>query len=117
MHELSICQALLEQVERIARAQHARRVLSVTVRVGPLAGVEPQLLASAYPLAVTGSLASGSELIVQRVPLRVRCLECGAESDASATRLFCGVCGLERVEMVSGDELLLASLDLEKQEN
>ena len=48
MHELAVCQALLERVEAMAAARGARAVKRVTVRVGPLSGVEPQLLASAF---------------------------------------------------------------------
>ena len=114
MHELSICQALMEQVTRVAREQHAQRVVSVTVRIGPLSGVEPSLLASAYPLASAGTLAADSRLILERCALRVRCLECGAESEASSTRLLCACCGAWRVTVVSGEELLLARVELEK---
>ena len=40
MHELAVCQALIEQVERVARDNAARRILSITVSVGPLSGIE-----------------------------------------------------------------------------
>ena len=43
MHELAVCQALIEQVQRVARANAARRIISITVSVGPLSGVEPQV--------------------------------------------------------------------------
>jgi len=115
MHELSLCQALMEQVARVAREQRAQRIVSVTVRIGPLAGVEPALLASAYPLASAGTLAADSRLVIERSRVRVRCLECGAETDAEAGRMLCGVCGQWRVQVVSGEELLLASVELERE--
>ena len=115
MHELSICQALMQQVARVAREHHAQRVVSVTVRIGPLSGVEPSLLAGAYPLASAGTLAADSKLILERCALRVRCLECGAESEASSNRLLCARCGDWRVAVISGEELLLARVELEKE--
>ena len=63
MHELAICQALIEQVERVARDNAARRILSITVSVGPLSGVEPQLLEHAYPLAAAGTVAEEAKLV------------------------------------------------------
>lgn len=114
MHELSLCQALLEQVAQVAREQHARRIVSVTVRIGPLSGVEPTLLASAYPFASAGTAAADAALIIERAAVRVRCLGCGAESEARASSLICGVCRDWRVELLSGDELLLARVELEK---
>ena len=114
MHELSICRALMEEVERVARDERAQRIVSVTVRVGPLAGVEPALLASAYPLASAGTLAAHSRLILERSAVRVRCLTCGAQSEAESTRLLCGACGEWRVEVLEGEELLLSSVELER---
>jgi len=111
MHELAICQALLEQVEAIARPR-AARVNRVLLAVGPLSGVEPRLLASAYALASAGTAAEGSELDIDEMPVRVRCRECGAESTASANRLLCGECGGWRTDLASGDELLLMKVEL-----
>lgn len=115
MHELAVCQGLLREVERVARASHADRVVSVTVRLGALAGVEPQLLESAYPLASAGTAAQGSKLIIELAAVRVRCQRCGGESQASSTRLVCGFCGHWRVQVLSGEELLLARVELERQ--
>jgi hydrogenase nickel incorporation protein HypA/HybF len=111
MHELAICQALLAQVEDIAR-EHAARVNRVRLAVGPLSGVEPRLLERAYALACAGTAAEGSELDIDDAPVRVRCRSCGAESAASANRLLCAACGDWRTELASGDELLLVKVEL-----
>lgn len=112
MHELAVCQGLLREVERVARAAGADRVVSVTVRIGPLSGVEPQLLQSAFPLASAATAAAGSKLIIERAAVRVRCRRCGRESEAASGRLVCGQCGHWKVQVVGGDELLLARLEL-----
>ena len=36
MHELSVCQALIGQVEKVARENGAHRVVSIVIAVGPL---------------------------------------------------------------------------------
>ena len=112
MHELAICQALLDEVERVAREQHAERVCGVRVRCGALAGVEPELLHSAYEVARAGTLAEGAALTIEDSPVRVYCPRCGNESPASAQRLVCSVCGEWRTRVVAGDELLLMSVEL-----
>jgi hydrogenase nickel incorporation protein HypA/HybF len=112
MHELSVCQALLRQVEEIARSHGAQRVSRVIVRIGPLAGVESTLLQQAYSIARAGTLANAAELIIERLPVRVRCEQCGAESDVPANRLLCLACGDWRTQLIGGDELLLASVEL-----
>lgn len=114
MHELSVCEGLLREVMRVAEAERARRVLSITLTVGPLAGVEPALLESAYPLASAGTLAADARLLIERTPLRVRCRDCGGESEVALSRLLCRACGGWRVELISGEELVLASMELER---
>lgn len=114
MHELSVCRALIEQVAEVARAHRAARVVSVTVRIGPLAGVEPQLLSSAYPLASAGTLAADSQLVLEHSELMIACLECGAHSSVEPSRLLCRACGAWRVQVLSGEDFLLASVELEK---
>jgi hydrogenase nickel incorporation protein HypA/HybF len=112
MHELAICQALLDEVERIARERGAAGIATVRVRIGELAGVEPQLLQGAYEIATAGTLAAGAALVIEGAPVRVFCPRCQAESPARAQRLVCGICGDWRTRVVAGDELLLMSVEL-----
>jgi hydrogenase nickel incorporation protein HypA/HybF len=114
MHELALCQALISQVETIARDNQATRVISITLGIGPLAGVEEQLLKNAYPVASAGTVADGAELMVESTPVRVRCTACGEESEAKPNRLVCGHCDDWHTELISGDELLLIRLEMEK---
>jgi hydrogenase nickel incorporation protein HypA/HybF len=59
-------------------------------------------------------LAAEAELQLETLPVRVVCEQCGAESAASVNRLLCGQCGDYHTRVVSGDELLLASVELEQ---
>lgn len=113
MHELSVCQALIEQVARVARDNDARRVVSIVITVGPLSGVEPRLLEHAYPLAAAGTVAQDASLVVETVPVRVRCRSCAAETGARANRLLCEACGDWQVDVIGGEEMLLKSVELE----
>lgn len=113
MHELAICQALMKQVLQIAEEKKARRVVSVKLQIGPLSGVEPELLRQAYPIAAAGTLAETSRLEMETCPIRVRCLDCGELGEAAANRLICSHCGSWQTVLQSGDEMILASLELE----
>lgn len=112
MHELSVAQALVEQVAGVIRQHQAGGASRIRVRVGPLAGVVPELLASAFPIAAAGSRMEGAELEFAHAPIRVRCPSCGEETEAALNRLVCGACGDWRTRLVSGDELLLESVEL-----
>src|SRR5512143_5545 len=116
MHERAVCQALIEQVERVARDHDARRVISVVVAIGPLSGVEPRLLEHAYPLAAAGTVAESASLVVETEPVRVRCRTCGAETDALPNRLVCAACGDWQVDVTSGEQMLLKRVEIETAE-
>lgn len=112
MHELSVCQALLDEVALIANRHRAATVGNITVRIGPLSGVEPGLLTQAFPIARAGTVAEAAALVIEPAPVRVRCDACGEETDATVNRLLCDACGDYHTRLVSGDELLLVSVEL-----
>ena len=114
MHELAICQSLMDQVEAIALERNALSVTSIVIGIGPLSGVEAQLLQNAYPVASAGTIAEDAELVIQQLPIKVRCTQCDTESDALPNKLICKQCGDWRTTLVSGDELLLVSVELER---
>ena len=86
---------------------------AIFLDLGPLSGVEEELLRRAFPLAVAGTVAEGAELIIGTCEVRVRCTRCGAETLAQPNRLLCGECGEWRTRLIAGDELILRSIELE----
>ena len=117
MHELAVCQGLMGQIEQIARRENAERITRILLSIGPLSGVEATLLRDAFPIAAAGSLAEDADLVIAEQAVRVKCLSCGVESEASANRLLCAACGDYRTRLISGDEMLLMSVELERREN
>ncbi len=112
MHELSICQALIEQVEAVARKEGAVQVVQVRIGLGPLSGVEPQLLEQAFQLARAGSIAATAGLLIEQLPIVVSCRLCGQQTEAQVANLACSNCGDWHTELVSGDEMLLQQVEL-----
>lgn len=113
MHELAVAQALVEQVDAVIRQHHAASASLIRVRIGPLAGVVPELLGSAFPLAAAGTRMERAVLDLVSAPIKVRCQTCDAETEATMNRLVCGACGDWHTQIISGDELLLESVELE----
>jgi len=124
VHELAVAQALVEQVDAVidqhaashdpdASSSHAWQASLIRMRIGPLSGVVPELLARAFPLAAAGSRMEHAKLEFAHSPIKVRCQTCGAETEAAMNRLLCGACGDWHTQVISGDELLLESVELE----
>jgi hydrogenase nickel incorporation protein HypA/HybF len=117
VHELAICQGLIEQVQTLARVHGAKAVRRIHLQLGPLCGVEAALLEPAFTFARLGTLASDAILEITRLPVRVRCQTCDAETEALPNRLTCCQCGDWHTELLQGDEIILTSLELELEEN
>lgn len=113
MHEVTVCSSLLAEVAGLAARNGADAVISITVGIGPLSGVEPGLLKRAFSLVRCGTVAQNAALRFETPPIRVRCRTCAGVSTAAANRLLCGVCGDWRTDLISGDELILMSVELE----
>lgn len=112
MHELAVCNELLNQVRATAAQRDARSVGRITVRIGALSGVEPELLEHAFTIARAGDYTGNATLVVETTPVRIRCRACGHENEAAPNRLLCNACGGYAVDLLGGDELLLASIEL-----
>jgi len=113
MHELSVCLSILDQVRSIAAERNADRVQRIELRIGPLSGVEADLLRSAWPMASAGTIAVDAELLINEADIVVRCSTCDAETPAIANRLVCGECGDFRTTVIGGDEMILQRVELE----
>ena len=113
MHELSIIESVLQTVETVALENGARAVTAIRLQVGPLGGVVPELLESAFEAARQGTLAERAVLTIEIPPLRVRCRTCGAESEPAGLNFVCLSCASPDAEIVRGAEITLMSVELE----
>lgn len=114
MHELSVAQALLDEIEAVARPRGARRVAEARVRIGPLAGVDAELLRRAFNVGRRTRLATADTVLsVEIAGVRVACADCSHESAATAGDLRCRACGSNQTRLRSGDEMLLVSVALD----
>ena len=92
MHEVSLCQSMLSQLEGIARKHQAEGIARVTLQIGPLSGVEPELLKQAFEVLRADSVASSAKLEIETTAVRVRCPECGRTSEVATNHLSCPHC-------------------------
>jgi len=113
MHEFSIVQSLLGLIEEYARENKAKSVTKVVVSIGVLSGVEPHLLEMAFNTFKEGTVAEKAELVMEIEKLRIRCMDCGKESEKEELNALCPECGSLNTQIVGGQDMFLKSLELE----
>jgi hydrogenase nickel incorporation protein HypA/HybF len=110
VHEHSLVRALLAQVERLAEAEGAGEVEEVRVKVGPLSGVEPLLIETAFQVLAPRTSVGKARLVIDEIPLVARCADCGHDFEVPDFRFRCPVCECRKVEVTAGDGFILESI-------
>ncbi|HEY5674054.1 MAG TPA: hydrogenase maturation nickel metallochaperone HypA [Malonomonas sp.] len=113
MHELGITQSIVEIVERTAQQQKAKKILSVTLEIGSLAGVVPEALEFCFEACSSGTLLEGAQLLIERVAAQGRCLDCGREFPLTELLACCPDCDSAACQIIAGEELRVKEMEID----
>ena len=109
VHELAICTAIAKIAHQTAAGRPVERV---RVDIGHLRQVVPDTLRHSWEMVVFGTELDSVPLEVREVPAIIECRDCGARTELDLPILRCGQCDSTAIDVVSGDELLVTSLDV-----
>jgi hydrogenase nickel incorporation protein HypA/HybF len=110
---MSIAESLVGIVrETLEREVPGGRVEAVDLRVGRLRAVIPENLRFCFEVICGGTELEGAVLRIEEVPVRVRCAECGVSMEKDAPVFLCDACGSPRLDLLSGKELEIRSIDV-----
>ena len=114
MHEVSLVHALFDQIERSLQGRRSARLCQVTVRIGVMAGVEPELFDTAFHGTKELRGHPRAELLTTHEDAAYQCELCRVEV-ASGGVLRCSVCG-GNARLVRGGDVILERMELEEQD-
>lgn len=118
MHELSVTQALLEQVLHHAHAADATRVRAIHVSIGQLSSIVDDSVEFYWPLIAADTIAAEAGLHFARTPARFICAACGQTFTFDQQRDYiCPHCGSMDVTVTGGDEMRLDSIEIDTPES
>ncbi|MEB3157718.1 MAG: hydrogenase maturation nickel metallochaperone HypA [Cyanobacteriota bacterium] len=112
MHELSLMQTLGERVLSVAAAEGAEKVVAIRLRIGTLAGVDPDALRFAAEVVLADTLAANATLTIEEIPATWWCAPCGAEFTTPPDARACPRCGALSARLLRGQDLSLVSVEL-----
>ena len=113
MHEMALCESMLQIIEREAARQNFSRVRKVRLEVGALAGVEKQAMLFGFEVVRRGTVADGAELEIIELPGRGWCMACAKEVEVKSRLDACPECGGFQVQITGGDELRIRDLEVD----
>jgi hydrogenase nickel incorporation protein HypA/HybF len=112
VHEFSIAAAVVDTAVRHAAG---RRVKVVRVRFGRLRQVVPDSLAFAFGIVTRETVCEGARLEQEIVPARLRCGACETQWEIELPAFRCPDCQGADVEVLSGEELEVESIEVEEE--
>lgn len=112
MHEVSLCENILDILKTQAAADHFSKVKRVAVEIGPLSCVEPEALQFGFDAVMKGSLADGAQLEIRSTAAQALCLSCFKTVAVKARFDTCPECGSEALQVTSGEELKIRELEV-----
>ena len=112
MHELGIVFHIIRDVEDVATANGIARISRVTLELGEVSGVVPELLADAWAWSrAKHETVRDAELAVETVPAVSYCEDCGREFGTVANGKTCPVCGGANTYLLRGQEVLIKEIE------
>ncbi|MTI00188.1 hydrogenase maturation nickel metallochaperone HypA [Roseibium sp. RKSG952] len=112
MHEVSLCESMLDILKAQAARDHFTRVKRVAVDIGALSCVEPEALKFGFDAVMKGSLADGAVLEISRPAAQALCLDCFRTVPVGKRFDTCPECGSEALQVVAGEELKIRELEV-----
>jgi hydrogenase nickel incorporation protein HypA/HybF len=111
VHELSLSSAIVNTVVKHAQG---RRVTVVYLRVGRLRQVVPETLDFYFEFVARDTVCQGARLEQEVIDARLRCRPCAREWEIEIPAFRCPWCGGSDVEIASGEEFEVESIEVEE---
>ena len=111
MHELGIVMNVLEQVDAVAAENSAEKVLKVTMEVGEVSSIVPELFIDAFNWAKkkTAFLQEADlEMII--IEGRTYCQSCGETYKTTDHGKQCPHCGSFETYLLTGDQVVIKDI-------
>jgi hydrogenase nickel incorporation protein HypA/HybF len=113
VHEMSLAEGVIQLLEDSAVKNDFRRVKTVWLEIGQLAGVEAEAMRFCFDAVTRGSIAEGATLEIIETPGQGRCFDCNREVTVTARYEPCPLCGGYGVEVSGGTEMRVKELEVE----
>ena len=117
MHELAITESLLRTVEDEAKRYNAVKISEIRITMGELNAFIPECIQEYFELMSEDTPAEGARLVFNIQPAILECRDCCKKFEMEYNRLKCKYCHGTNVNIVSGKEFYIESLDIETDED
>jgi hydrogenase nickel incorporation protein HypA/HybF len=112
MHELALCQSVVESLRQQARIHGFERITTVRLEIGALSCVSAEAIEFCFSAVTHGTLADGARLELVRLPGEAWCLDCSLSLTLDERYQPCPHCGGHRLRVTQGEEMRIKELEV-----
>ncbi len=113
MHEMGIAQKIVEiALESIPENEENPRIEKMNLRIGKFASVVEDSLRFCFGIIVKDTPLEDTKLEIESVPVLVHCNKCNFEWEVDDPIFKCPECKGTDLEMLSGREIDIESIEL-----
>ncbi|MCP4022192.1 MAG: hydrogenase maturation nickel metallochaperone HypA [Desulfobacteraceae bacterium] len=113
MHEMGIAEQLAQiAIDSIPADIENPKVEIVNLRIGKMAAIVEHSLTFCFEIIVKDTPLEGARLEIDFVPVMVHCTGCDNEWEVEGPVFQCPNCKEGKVEMLSGREIQITSIEL-----
>lgn len=113
MHELPITQSIINISCEEAIKHNVKKVNKIKIKVGELTGLVPQSIQYYFDIISKGTIIEGAVLDVEKIPIKVKCKECGFEDFLPKDCYTCPKCKSSNIKISGGNEFYIDSMEVE----
>ncbi|OGP57398.1 MAG: hydrogenase maturation nickel metallochaperone HypA [Deltaproteobacteria bacterium RBG_13_49_15] len=118
MHEMGIALQIVQiAAASIPVEMKGAKVLGVKIKVGKLAAVVPDSLRFCFEIVTQETPLSEARLEIEEIPVVARCKHCHSSWEIKEPAFACPSCGSGSIEILSGRELDIDSIEIEEPEH
>ncbi len=113
MHELSITESILSIALEKAEEAKATRISRINLVIGGLSGVVDECMEFYFEFLSKDTIAAQATLSFHHPPTQLRCKNCKTIFSPDNHNWTCPNCQKQEVEIVSGRDLYIESIEVE----
>lgn len=111
MHEFSVTKSLIDLCKQEANKNEMKYVRVVNIKLGKFTGFSPDAIRFYFDLLKPESCLQEAQLHFREIPIIIECKNCRKKSTLDEPIMICPECGDPDIELISGREFFIESIE------
>jgi hydrogenase nickel incorporation protein HypA/HybF len=113
MHEMALCEGIIQIVEDEARRRSFSKVKVVCLEIGALSHVAPEAIRFCFEAVAARTIAAGAVLEIIATSGRAWCMACSQQVEIAQRHDACPSCGSYQLQVTGGEDMRVKELEVD----